>query len=213
MTCILSTLIGPDTAEVLGNYTHYNTAVEDAKTALQEVVPDATVSVKPSKGKVKDFALNATQEIRAVGTEYKVILEVVAPEITAPEDHVPGPDEVVSITETPEVPETPDVHQPEPPESLIEVLPEPKAKTKKTKAQKYPDPIWAGEFRFWGCDQHTVKSFIDNHPEEAKTHGIELRKRGSKFALVCDKQTVWSCSYESVANLALEMAQSWVAAA
>lgn len=200
---IISTLVGTDTSEVLGNYTDYNTAVDDAKAALTEVVPDASISVKPSTGKIKKYEFGSKQEIRAVGTEFKVLLEVLTetPEAVV---EVIEPDEVVGITE----------HEDVPTESLIEVEPTLKvAKPKKPKAQKYPDPIWAGEFRFWGCDQHTVKSYIDKHPEEVKSHGIELRKRGAKFALVCDKQTVWTCSYESVANLALEMAQGWAQAA
>jgi len=79
--------------------------------------------------------------------------------------------------------------------------------TKKPKEQKYPNAIWVGEHRWWGCDQHTVLSWVENHPTEVAENSIELRKRSSKFALVCDKTTIWTCSYEDVAQFALKAAQ------
>lgn len=180
---------GSKKVEEIGEYVSLDEAVKDVTTVLQEIAPDAKTSVK-YKGKVQELEPGSIQTVRAIGTPFLVTLTVLDDD-----HHEP------SLVET--VPET----SPEEPAKAP-------AKVKKASgtkaASKYPDPILVGDKKWWGCDQHTVLQFIETHPQEVKEHGIELRKRGGKFALVCDKITVWTCSYEAVAKYATQVAQEQV---
>ncbi len=210
MKTIQATLFeGGAAVELLGEYTEYDLAVDDAKTALSEVSPEnSIIKVKASKkGKINQFDPQAVQWIVATDSDYHVELTIhVTGDDTGEEPSLieepvyvsKAPDAVISLTEAPMLDMTADVPIPHP-SKLV---------SKKPKAQKYPDAVWVGEHRWWGCDQHTVLSWVETHPTEVVDNSIQMRKRGAKFALVCDKTTIWTCSYEEVAKYATDAANT-----
>lgn len=69
-----------------------------------------------------------------------------------------------------------------------------------------PASIRVGEKTFWGCDQTTIRQWVETHLDHIFEHGLSLSIIGKRCGLKSGEIVIWTTAYREVGECALQYA-------